>query len=333
MTSSRELGTLEPVDLRSYWTDEARDFTPWLAEESNLGRLAATLDMDLALEGVEVPVGPYRADILARDLTTDAQVIIENQLEKTNHDHLGKTLTYAASLGANVIVWIAKEFSEEHRRALDYLNEHVAPRLRFYGIEMQLWRIGTSPAAPLFHMVSSPNAYTAVTPAPPGEPSETRNLYLEFWSGFREFCTARGTTLRMHKPRASSNYRIAVGRSKFAIRLRISAQKRYVVCDIYMRGRYARSAFEHLQRQRAAVERETGPLEWRALSGGRGYQIALYHRDIDVTNRATWDAAWAWLKTEAERFSHTFGPLVKTLPLPTDEDDVLTDDDGQNEDE
>src|SRR5687767_11158192 len=125
--NGRHLGRLEQVELRELWLDEARDFTPWLAQEVNLALLSSTLGIELELEGVEVFVGSFKADIVARDISSDTKVIIENQLEKTNHDHLGKIITYASGVDAKSVIWIAKEFSEEHRRALDYLNENAAP--------------------------------------------------------------------------------------------------------------------------------------------------------------------------------------------------------------
>lgn len=127
----RRLGRLQRVDLREFWTDEARDFTPWLASEENLDLLSAELGMGLELEGTEVPVGPYRADIVAHDVASGGRVVIENQLGVTDHDHLGKTLTYASGLNADTIVWIAKSITEEHRQAIDFLNEKAAPNLRF----------------------------------------------------------------------------------------------------------------------------------------------------------------------------------------------------------
>jgi hypothetical protein len=114
-----QFGKLEPVDLRKCWPDEARNFTPWLASQEAITLLGTTLGLELAFEGKEVPVGPYSADILARDLTTDKLVVIENQLEKTNHDHFGKVLTYAAVLEAATVVWIAKFFTDEHRKGLN----------------------------------------------------------------------------------------------------------------------------------------------------------------------------------------------------------------------
>ena len=185
--SKKALGRLEPVDLRTHWPDEARDFTPWLATTENLDLLSATIGVDLELEGAEVPVGPYRADIVARDVASDTRVVVENQLEVTNHDHLGKALTYASGLDAPIIVWIAKKISDEHRQAIDYLNEKAAPQLRLFGIEMQLWRIGESSAAPLFKVVAMPNDWVATVKAQSEGLSETQVLYLNLWEGFREF--------------------------------------------------------------------------------------------------------------------------------------------------
>jgi len=106
------LGKLEPVDLRQYWADEARDFTPWLASEEGLAVLGDTIGMELELVGQERRVGPFKADILARaaDMGEDEDhlVIIENQLEKTNHDHLGKIIAYAAGLKASEVDSVAR---------------------------------------------------------------------------------------------------------------------------------------------------------------------------------------------------------------------------------
>ena len=118
------LGELKLVNLREVWPHESADFTPWLAEESNIHRLGAAIGMELEVENVEVAAGPFAADILARDTASGDYVIIENQLGKTNHDHLGKCITYSAVLGATTVVWIAAEFTDEHTRALNWLNDH-----------------------------------------------------------------------------------------------------------------------------------------------------------------------------------------------------------------
>ncbi len=135
----KAIGTLQNVDLRNVWEHEAHNFTPWLAEHQNLERLGDAVGMKLEPESQEEPVGPFRADILCRDVTTDSWVLIENQLERTDHNHLGQVLTYAAGLDVATIIWIAKQFTEEHRATLDWLNEKTSQGLSFIGVELELW--------------------------------------------------------------------------------------------------------------------------------------------------------------------------------------------------
>jgi hypothetical protein len=148
MTDAKTLGRLEKIELRDIWRTEAMDFTPWLAQSENLALLGEALGMELEIEAQERNVGPFRADILCKDALDGSWVLIENQLEHTDHTHLGQLLTYAAGLHAATIVWVAGRFTDEHRAALDWLNEVTGEKFRFFGVEVELWRIGSSPAAP-----------------------------------------------------------------------------------------------------------------------------------------------------------------------------------------
>jgi hypothetical protein len=150
-----DLGRLECVDPRLVWIHEAHDFTPWLLENGD--RLAEALGIDLELEAAEHAVGGYSLDLVGRDLTNDAVLIVENQLDTTDHSHLGQVLTYAAGTAASTIVWIATAFREEHRQALDWLNENTSEDTHFFGIELQVVKIGDSLRAPLFNVVAEPN--------------------------------------------------------------------------------------------------------------------------------------------------------------------------------
>ena len=152
-----ELSKIEKVDLRKIWPHEAQDFTPWLAE--NINELSEELGMDLELQEQEAPVGGYSLDILAHDLGSNRPVIIENQLEGTNHDHLGKLLTYASGYDANVVVWIAREFRDEHRQAMDWLNQRTDENTEFFGVIVELWKIDNSRPAVNFNLVSTPNEW------------------------------------------------------------------------------------------------------------------------------------------------------------------------------
>jgi hypothetical protein len=127
--TAKNLGRLQKVDLREAWSSESTDFTPWLAQEENLKLLGKAIDMELELESQEKEVGPFRADILCKDTATYDWVLIENQLERTDHSPLGQLLTYAAGLNAVTIVWVAERFTEGHRAALDWLNEHTDEKI------------------------------------------------------------------------------------------------------------------------------------------------------------------------------------------------------------
>ena len=321
----KELGSLEKIDLRNFWADEARDFTPWLAEENNLGILSSTLEMELELEGVEVSVGLFKADIVARDTNSNSLVIIENQLEKTNHDHLGKTITYASGLDAEVIIWIAKEFKEEHRKAIDYLNEKASPELRCFAVEIQLFKIGNSLPAPLFKVVASPNEYKGNVVVGSSSLSETKSTYLEFWNSFKDLALAKGTILSIRKPRPQHWFSLAVGRSKFSLNLTASIQKNRIGCEIYMRGSNAKKAFQELVKQKDEIENATGKLDWQKLPDGQDCRIAVYRESISISEKTNWTDASEWLKEKAELFHRVFSPRIKGLPISDDiEEEVST---------
>jgi hypothetical protein len=154
------LGKLEKVDLRKVWADEAGVFTPWLAQEENIKLLGDTIGIELKVEAQEKPVGPFSADILCKDTVNNQWVLIENQLERTDHTHLGQLMTYAAGLDAVTIIWIAQRFTDEHRAAMDWLNEITEEDIVFFGLEIELWQISGSPVAPKFNIISKPNEWS-----------------------------------------------------------------------------------------------------------------------------------------------------------------------------
>ncbi len=133
--TTRPLGRLEEVDLRSCWKQEAAHFTPWMAEEENIALLGKTIGMELEVKEQEANVGPFRADILCRNTADNTMVLIENQLEKTDHNHLGQLMTYAAGLDAVTLIWVVERFTEEHRAALDWLNRITDDGFYFFGLD------------------------------------------------------------------------------------------------------------------------------------------------------------------------------------------------------
>ena len=308
------LGSLEPVELRTIWPDEARDFTPWLAKEENLRRLSDALNLELELDRVEAAVGPYSADIVATDASSNTKVVIENQLEKTNHDHLGKVLTYASGLEARILIWIAKQFTEEHRQTFDYLNECTSGRLRLFAVEIEVLRIGDSMPAPHFKLVSSPNDYVAATHNATAELSDTKALYFDFWTAFRDFCRAEGETFSLQTPRPQHWYTVSIGRSGFSISLTTSTMHNRIGCELYLRGTTAKQSFKWLKDGQKEIEAALGPLDWQELPEKQDCRIVDYLKDFDPRNRSEWERGFRWLKKRAEEFRSVFGPRVRAIP-------------------
>ena len=195
------LDRLVRVELRETWKTEAQDFTPWLADKENINILGDALNMELELKALEKSVGPFSADILCTNTDDDSLVLIENQLEKTDHTHLGQLMTYAAGLHTVNIVWIAAKFTDEHRAALDWLNEITDVKFRFFGLEVELWRIGTSDAAPKFNVVCKPNDWSRVVNRNSNNYSEAeltpaKSVQLNFWTGLKNHIDANSKVIR-----------------------------------------------------------------------------------------------------------------------------------------
>jgi hypothetical protein len=313
-----KLGTLESVDLRQIWLDEARDFTPWLALRENLELLSDALSLVLEFEGMEIPVGPYKVDIVANETLTESRVVIENQLERTDHDHLGKVICYAAGLQAKILIWIAREFTEEHRQAIDFLNQTGSGDLRLYAVQVRLLRIGDSLPAPHFEIVSSPNEYLDTVKKDQGTPSALGALYLEFWESFRDFCLKQGTRLNLTKPRARHWYNVPIGRSNFSLSLWISATRKRISWQIYLRGPHAKQAFKRLQGDKSTIEEKTGPLDWMELPTKQDCRIVKFRESIDIENREQWPMAFAWLSEQARLFLDAFSEPIRRLAIDDD---------------
>ena len=177
-----EIASLDEVPLREVWPDEARDFTPWLA--ANPDQIGKALQMDLELEGSEFAVGPFSADVVLRDANSGQRVVVENLLVTTDHDHLGKLITYAAGLEARWAVLVARSFRPEHRSALTWLNSISGEGSGFFGIEVHAVRIGNSPAAVRLDVVVEPDEFSRRARAEVKTLSEVNARYMDWWEEF-----------------------------------------------------------------------------------------------------------------------------------------------------
>ena len=182
-----QLGKIEQVPVREVWPHEAHDFTRWLAQKDNLKQLGEACSIELELVNTESEVGSFAVDIFAKEVGTNRRVVIENQLEDTDHDHLGKIISYASGKDANVAIWVVAKARDEHRKAIEWLNEHTDDECSFFLVEVEVWRIGDSPKAPRFNVVESPNEWARAEKATDklNALNDTRKTQLEYWQTYQ----------------------------------------------------------------------------------------------------------------------------------------------------
>jgi len=311
------IGRIEKVDLREVWKDEAGQFTPWLAMEENIQLLSDLIGISLEVQSQEQSVGSFRADILCKDTANDHWVLIENQLERTDHTHLGQLLTYAAGLEAVTIIWIAQHFTEEHRAALDWLNEITEDNINFFGIEIELIRIGNSDIAPDFNIVSKPNDWSKAVKntAKRGELTETKIFQLDYWNAFKEMMKESRSQMKIPTPTAQGWLVLSIGRSGFQIVTRVTIREKQIGCYLNILGQDRLPLFDLLlQQHKSQVDGLfDGQLDWRRMEDRKESHIELYH-DCDPAKQSDWPAQYLWLKTNVEKLYGVFNPIIKQLP-------------------
>lgn len=318
--TDKQLGRLERIDLRNIWTTEATDFTPWLARPENLEVLGETLGIDLEFEAQEKTVGPFRADILCKDIGGGDWVLIENQLERTDHLHLGQLLTYAAGLQAVTIVWIAAKFTDEHRATLDWLNQITGNKFRFFGLEVELWRIGTSPAAPRFNIVSKPNDWSqsvkkAAEAIDDAEVSETKIMQRSYWEALNTVLNLKhGPVLGNKKAQLQSWMSYPIGRAYIHLGASMVVNRNLIRAELYFTGANAKAYFGLLEKQKQAIEQELGyPLKWEELPAGQDSRISIALHDANPRNTDDWKRQHEWLAGKLNDMHRVFSPRVKEL--------------------
>ena len=290
-----QLGQLIKVnDLRSVWKNERSDFSAWLAREENLRQLGDTIGIDIKLAEVESSVGVFSVDLLAAEEGTGRKIVIENQLEDTDHDHLGKIITYAAGKGADFVVWIVKRARDEHRAAVEWLNQRTDESVGFFLIEIELWKIGGSPLAPKFNIVERPNDWVKTTK----NLSENRKTQLEFWQQFIDYAYNRpdfAAEFSRRKPEADSHFDIGHRGYGYTIVLSASTQKRRLGCLFCFHNK--EEIFEKFEAREREIEEFLGAqVQWR------GTRMFVY-KDGDITaGLDLWQGYFHWLCDMALKF-------------------------------
>ena len=308
-----ELGRLTPVDdLREAWPKEDADFTPWLAER-NIDLLSEALGIDLELHSTEVNVGGFRADIVATNTADGTKVVIENQLEDSDHEHIGKAITYAAGLSASTIVWIAKRFSDEHRAALDWLNKATNVNTRFVGIEVKLWKIGCSKTAPQFVIVSQPNDWTQVDGDVPLTDMQQENI--DFWKGVADVLVDTASSVKPMRPQPQTFAFYAIGRAKFQLRASFSRQKGQLAVALLIQGEHAQAFGGLLEEHKQAIHEELGfKIEWKQPHGQqKSTVLTSFNQEADPVNRDQWPVQHDWISKRLGDFNRVFRDRIRRL--------------------
>ena len=284
------IGKLKEVNIRDLWKHEQYDFSAWLAQEENIELLNEKIGLTLVDINTEAYVGAYRCDIVAVDETTGTKVIIENQLENSNHDHLGKIITYASGLDAKVIVWIVKEARNEHRSAIEWLNNNTSKEINFFLIELHAYKIGNSDPAPMFDVVEQPNDFIKESKISSSSNTMTKSQSerLEFWNLFNEHLINRDKPFNVRKASTTQNYDIAIGTSEAKLSVWLENKNSLVSVMLYINSNKA--MYDKLHENRNEIESEFGfKLNWYRLDDAKASIISYHINGLNFDDHSNYD--------------------------------------------
>lgn len=307
----KQLGKIEKVELRDIWPHEALDFTKWLSEEENLDLLSDAIGIELELIETESSVGSFSADIFAQETGTGRKVIVENQLEATNHDHLGKVITYAAGKGASLVVWVVAQARDEHRQAIEWLNQHTDSEFGFFLIEIELWSIDGSAPAPRFNVVERPNDWAKSIKAASGL-SETDALKLRYWQAYSERAQGNYEFMKVMRPQKAQPQHwttLHIGSSSYHIALLIATARKEIGIEFYIPE--DREIYAKAEAQLARFEECVG-IPGKLFSASKASGIRFYKPGCDVKGKPEkWNEFIDWQLSAALRLRG----LIKELEL------------------
>ncbi len=309
--ATMKLGKLQEVDIRKLWNHEQYDFSEWLSKPENLEQLNEAIGLTLSEVEKEVYVGSYRCDLVGIDETTGDKVIIENQLETSNHDHLGKIITYASGLDAKVVVWIVKEAREEHRSAIEWLNNNTSEKLNFFLIEIHAYQIGDSLCAPKFEIVEKPNGFikNVKTQSGSGEYNKSQGERIEFWTRFNEILIERGKPFNVRKATSDHWYDVAIGRSGVHVSMTLVNKEGVVGIELYIRE--DKDLFDQLYAQKDEIEEKLGlHPDWQRLDGKKSSRILYRMPGLNFDNHSNYDQLINDMIDKAVLFSNVFKQYV-----------------------
>ncbi len=305
------IGKLKEVDIRNLWKHEQYDFSEWLSQSENIKLLDDILGLTLTDITKEAYVGSYRCDIFAKDESSGIKVIIENQLEASNHDHLGKIITYASGLDAEVIVWIVKQAKEEHRSAIEWLNNNTNNNVNFFLIELHAYTIENSVPAPFFEVIEKPNGFIKNSKIN-GEQdnlNKSQSERLEFWNRFNEILIDRGKPFNVRKATTDHWYDVALGTSEAHVSINLVNKESVVCIDLYINDN--KELFDILYSRKDIIENDLGfKLIWDRLDNGKASRIKYKIKGLNYDNHSNYDELMNQVIDTAIKMRDTFKKYI-----------------------
>ncbi len=312
---SISIGKLESIQLRELWKHEERDFSAWL--ENNIEALEDVLDISLTAVQRGKKAGPFQVDLVAEDGDGNL-VIIENQLEKTDHDHLGKVLTYLTNLEAKTAIWITSEPRPEHIRSVAWLNEATPVDIAFYLVRLAAYRIGDSPPAPFFTVIVAPSEGAKEIGGDKKELAERHKLRKQFWKQLLDLAKEKGVTLHASISPSTGNW-ISTGAGKAGLGFIYAVWlKEKTAVELYIDtgdNDQNKRIFDRFHSKKEEIEADFGsPLLWERLDERRASRIRAFIRKGGLKDDEThWTSIQGAMIDTMERFSKAIKPHIKAL--------------------
>ncbi len=305
------LGKLEEIkDLRAVWPHEALDFTPWLAQDENISRLSDAIGIDITVDETESSVGSFNVDIFASETGTSRKIIIENQLEDTNHDHLGKLITYVSGKSAEVVIWLVKHAREEHRAAIEWLNNHTDEGIDFFLCEIKLFRIGDSAPAVKFEIVEQPNNWSKELKKIETT-NETQQKRYNYWVAFQEHAFKNAQFAKIFKKRKPSTdhwMNFSIGTSACHLAISQIQKRSELLVEVYIHE--DADLFQKFFSHKDQIEAAAGlKFDWRELPDRKASRIVI-ERSAKLDNETEWPSQFDWLIDVMVRMKKAFAPYI-----------------------
>lgn len=305
------LSKLEEIkDLRTVWPHEALDFTPWLSQDDNITLLADSIGIDITVDETESSVGDFNVDIFASETGTDRKIIIENQLEDTNHDHLGKLITYASGKSADIVIWVVKHAREEHKAAIEWLNNHTDDSVGFFLCEIKLYRIGNSEPAVKFEVIEKPNDWTKEIKKSESI-NETQQLRYEYWVAFEDYAFKNpifAKNFKKRKPSKNHWLNFSIGSSACHIAVSQIKQRNELDVELYISD--DTELYNSLYENKTDIELTSGlSFDWRELPDRKASRIVL-EKSVQLENKNAWGSQFEWLIDVMVKMKTTFSKYI-----------------------